>query len=201
MSGSRVKLNWIHAVGQSNLPTVTKAVAFALAAHMNGRGEAFPSASTIAAYASVSERTARRHLRDLEPVFVRVERRRGFSNRFVALPLTPDAVVTGVNRQTPVTSDTHPGHSSDHHPGHSSDLRNGFEIERNEVSRKAMTNLALPAFVKKQLERNSRATNTRAACAPYLERYQDKIESNLVTEDEALELALRDVLMASTQAA
>jgi hypothetical protein len=155
MSGARTKINWVHAIGQSDLPTATKAVAYAIAAHMNGHGEGYPSEERIGKYASVSERTVRRHLQVLEPVYLTVERRRGFPNRYIAASFTPDTTMTGVSKRTPVSEGPNPGHSSDQDLGHSSDRLNGFEIERNGVSKETMTTLTLPKFVRAQLEKDA----------------------------------------------
>jgi DNA-binding transcriptional MocR family regulator len=61
------KINWCHAIGQAeDLDRTTKAVAWAIGAHMNAAGEANPSQPRLAGYASCSVSTVHRCVQRLE---------------------------------------------------------------------------------------------------------------------------------------
>jgi len=86
------------------LPMMTKLVAFTLWSYMDTGGRARPSMSALARGAGCSERTARRHVRELELLgLVRVYRSGGrVPNRYVA-SVNPDTAVAGSNPDTGVS--------------------------------------------------------------------------------------------------
>jgi hypothetical protein len=92
------RINWCHAVGQAEeLDRTTKAVAWAIGAHMNAAGEANPSQDRIAAYSSSSVSTVKRALRKLSPGFLRVEHVDGRPSRYLAtVPTQANEIDPGV---------------------------------------------------------------------------------------------------------
>jgi hypothetical protein len=82
---------WRDALRDSELPAMTKLIGHTLSSYLNGRGSAFPSMDTLAAGASVSDRTAHKAIAELEAAgFLIVERSRNRGgNRYqILLPET-----------------------------------------------------------------------------------------------------------------
>jgi DNA-binding transcriptional ArsR family regulator len=66
MADPSLKTLWLHAVGQAKLGPTTKAVGWAVGAHMSPAGASDPSLPRIADYAGITKARVARHLRLLD---------------------------------------------------------------------------------------------------------------------------------------